>query len=427
MKEALAVVGLAAIIVPAWLYSNQTPFPGLAAIPPCLGTALLIWLNQPARASESTTPRPPTLLGRLLSNRALVFIGLISYSLYLWHWPVLVFAKYWVFHPLSRLQRVGLILLSFVLAILSWKYVELPFRNRRTALGRARVFSLAGALTAAIVAFGFFVQHDNGVPHRFGEQIASLLPVLSSDYDAKIANERFTHRDFGFQWLTEKPADNRPPDILVWGDSHAERALPAFEAVCRVCGKSCMAAIRYGTAPVVSDDINAAIENINKGAGQAVIEYVKQNHIKDTFLVAHWRLYQEDKDRLKQALRDTIHSLAETGTRIWILMDIPTYDVSVPRALARNILFSINDNTLKRTNAEHRVRNALIYELADELSAAHFIDPSVYLQAGDSECYRIVAQGMPLYSDGNHLTPEGAMAAIFPALRDHFLDVQLVK
>src|SRR5262249_35408336 len=82
VRDLASAAGLAMIVVPAFAYTPRTPFPGLAALPPCLGTALLIWSNGRGEGGA------PTLVGRVLSWRPVVFVGLISYSLYLWHWPL---------------------------------------------------------------------------------------------------------------------------------------------------------------------------------------------------------------------------------------------------------------------------------------------------------------------------------------------------
>ena len=87
LRELASYLGLAGILVPCFLYNRLTPFPGMAALPPCLGTALVIWAN--TRVMDEI---PPTSIGRFLATAPVVFVGLISYSLYLWHWPLFAFS-----------------------------------------------------------------------------------------------------------------------------------------------------------------------------------------------------------------------------------------------------------------------------------------------------------------------------------------------
>ena len=126
LKESLGWIGLLAILVAVFFYDRDTRFPGVAALLPSIGAALLIWANSQALTSS----------GKLLAARPLVFIGLISYSLYLWHWPVLLFSKYWALDPIPPTQRMLLLLASFVLAWLSWRFVETPFRKRLVLTSR---------------------------------------------------------------------------------------------------------------------------------------------------------------------------------------------------------------------------------------------------------------------------------------------------
>jgi peptidoglycan/LPS O-acetylase OafA/YrhL len=119
LRQTVAAVGAALIVIPIFAYTEATPFPGLAALPPCLGTAMLI----------AAGTRGSTAVGSALSVRPMVFVGLISYSLYLWHWPVIVLMQEAL--PAPNLERIGKIAafsLSFGLAYLSWRYVEQPFR-----------------------------------------------------------------------------------------------------------------------------------------------------------------------------------------------------------------------------------------------------------------------------------------------------------
>ncbi len=378
---------------------------------------------------DDAAARHQTLTGRLLSHRAIVFIGLISYSLYLWHWPIFVFAKYWSFSPLWRLQRIGLVTLAFVLAVITWKYVEQPFRQKKIKLTRIGVFTTAGILTASIIGFALFVQSNSGIPTRFPEQVIAILPLLSPDSDATMANQLFVQREFNFMRFGPDSANNQTPDFIVWGDSHAKCALPAFEEFCKESGRSGIAAIRYATAPVTDEDFLRTQDNIKEGATTEVINFINNNRIKDTFLVARWEKYQLwcGKERLKRAMRDTIDTLSKTGTRVWVVGDVPSHDAPIPRALARNILFSLNDDSWRRKTSDHMARNLAFYELSTEPSIANFIDPSVYLREDNSDSYRVTENGALLYMDGDHLTRQGAMAAIASSLQQRFFSSYLVK
>ena len=125
VREMLALAGVALIAYAVFRFSTSTPFPGSAALIPCLGAAFLIYAGE----DEGTTSA-----SKVLSLRPLVFVGLISYSLYLWHWPLLVFARYWSVTSLTGWQSATIVIASFILAALSWAYIEQPFRRKRAAI-----------------------------------------------------------------------------------------------------------------------------------------------------------------------------------------------------------------------------------------------------------------------------------------------------
>lgn len=121
-------------------YDERTPFPGVAALVPTAGAALIVWAGQGG----------PTFIGRLLSLRPVVFVGLISYSLYLWHWPALVLANELGLGPTGRLAAV---LAAFALAFASWRLIEQPIRHRALF---ATPLRLAGGLITAVLVLAIF-------------------------------------------------------------------------------------------------------------------------------------------------------------------------------------------------------------------------------------------------------------------------------
>ena len=140
MNEGLSVAALIGLGAAIFFFNDETVFPGIAAVLPCGAAAVLI---QSGATSDS-------LVRRLLSNRLMVGIGLISYSLYLWHWILLAFARQALATlELPMIWAVGVFIGSFVMAYLSWRVVEQPFRNK-SHFSRARIFALSGGLGAIV-------------------------------------------------------------------------------------------------------------------------------------------------------------------------------------------------------------------------------------------------------------------------------------
>ncbi|WP_307833107.1 acyltransferase [Pseudomonas sp. TH10] len=166
--HALALAGYLLIGFALFALNAKSTFPGLNALIPCLGAALLILAGSGDRHS------------RLLTCRPMVFIGLISYSLYLWHWPLIAYLNYLeiaVDIPVGAL----LIAVSIGLSWLSWRYVEVPFRRAGASWHFSRVFVRRFALPAlGLAAIAVLSVVFNGFPQRFGPQVSALEAMTQS-------------------------------------------------------------------------------------------------------------------------------------------------------------------------------------------------------------------------------------------------------
>jgi peptidoglycan/LPS O-acetylase OafA/YrhL len=164
--EIMAASGLVMIIVPFLAYTDHTPFPFAGALSPCIGTALLIWAGGSC------------LTSRLWTNPPMIWTGRISYSLYLVHWPLVIYYNYWQFAPPTQFEQIGLVIGSFALAIPLNAFVEKRFRRSRTS-ERSSDAIFVGVSTAAavcIVAIALSAKLDDGWPWRL--QTARLNPSI---------------------------------------------------------------------------------------------------------------------------------------------------------------------------------------------------------------------------------------------------------
>jgi peptidoglycan/LPS O-acetylase OafA/YrhL len=219
IAEAAGASGLALIVVPILLYSAATPFPGLAAVPPVLGAALILYAGMGERQ---------TSVGRLLSHPGLRFFGLISYSLYLWHWPIIVFLRY-VFLDLDLTLKLAVLPLSVVAATVSWRFVERPFRRPGAKIAPRRLFLATAAVTCAIAATGLAFARD-GLPWRASPRILQLADKATYQGPARTCGNAFKLRRT-LATLCVRGTPGAVPDLLVIGDSHADAfAQTVFDA-----------------------------------------------------------------------------------------------------------------------------------------------------------------------------------------------------
>ena len=394
-RALMAPAGLVMIGAAALLYSRTTPFPGAAALLPCLGAALVI------RGGAE-----PTLTGRLLTAPPLVFLGRISYSLYLWHWPLLVFASYGRVAAPGLGERLGLMLLSGVLATLSWRFVERPVLARRVWPGRKRLFVGAVGATAAMALVGIGVDHVGR-----GEIPLALLPA-----------DVVTLANGQFDWIggecppEDAAAARRPPcrfgdpardpTIVLWGNSYARMWTPALDLDSRRHDASGVSLLRSKCLPL---DAQSLAEPPDCTAfNRAALSYIAAHPGLGTVVLgANWFAAG---DSLQQ-LGGTIGRLTGLGRRVVVLLAPPQATYSVPRTLAMAALRR-QPPPAPIVEADARAAQQASTDIIDALRQMHgfkVIDPASVLCDG-THC-AVERDGHALYYDAGHVTLYAARRA----------------
>lgn len=417
LREVAAWLGLALIVIPLWTYSSQTPFPGLTALPPCLGTGLVLWANTP-----DGIPSPRTSVARGLQWTPLRFIGWISYSFYLWHWPFFAYSHYLATGPLSLSLRLGLVALSFGLAVLSWRWVETPFRERAWCAPRPRMLAAAAAGLAVCWAAGWVLSALQGAPARMPPAYAVYFPGKE---DLSAFQREVTPDDVRAGRLASFGRAGNPADgaaLLVWGDSFAMSALPALDALGRARGIAVRAATHSSTAPVLGyAHMNSVYGLREKSAdfARAVLDLAGGEGFRDVMLIANWSMY--DPAGLRPALLATVRHLREKGCRVRVVQQWPSVRCSVPRIFARVLLFGESEESF-RPGPEDVQKQGLDSVFLGELTAAgaDVLDPRPAFWDEARPGYRITHGGRALYRDHAHLTRHGAEAVLLPWLELHF-------
>lgn len=400
--EVIAVLGVALILIPCFIYNHETSFPGLTALPPVLGTVLLIW------SGSFSAPLP--IVSRILAARPMVFIGLISYSLYLWHWPLFSFARYISIKPIPVHYWVVLIGLSFICAIASWRFVETPFRTRQLFPARPRLFGVTGLAFAGLLGCGVMLYRGNLITPHFSEQTAKL--VATGKFDMRYVHE--LEAEHVPQKMARFGATNQPPQLLVWGDSHAMAILPTIEALSQESGVSVVAATHAATAPVLdyfcrnrwSMHERAVPFNI------AVMDYIKGGNVRSVLLVGCWRMYAKDRD-FQPALEKTIDQLLAAKVSVYLMREVPTYEFNVSKALVR---FSYQGRDLSQLGvklSDYEAEESIPKELRQRMEArgVRVLEPlPILLARSKSPDFLPYDDGGSFYYDHFHLSTYGALA-----------------
>ena len=216
---AISLAGLILIAAPLFLLNAHSRFPGAAALPAVLGTAMLIavpagWINR-----------------RLLSLPPLVFVGRVSYSWYLWHWPLLAYLNVLCEARVPRAAPILAIGVAFAAAVLSFFFIEQPFR-RSTQPPRPLLLRYA-ALSAGLLAVCAAIWLSHGLPQRYPQlaQMEAANPALSSD-PCLIDND---DDQPNLSARCDDPADPRP-SVALWGDSHAAALAPGLRSAAAAQG-----------------------------------------------------------------------------------------------------------------------------------------------------------------------------------------------
>jgi len=428
----LAWLGLAAIIIPFFTYTDHTPFPGLAALPVCLGTAIFIWSADSrvshrcfAHASTVSEQHPAavqlswwqssTSATDLLCVRPVVFIGLISYSLYLWHWPVLAFMACWTIEPFSLITRITLVVMSVLIAVLSWRFVETPFRQRRLAATRASVFVYSFSAITIVLMFAFMIMHQSGKPERFSPQILAFDHVKT---EASVASRLAppTTLDNAIQGRLATVGDhsNGAPQILIWGDSHAGAILPAIDTLAKGNRTAAWSAWFSMTPPVLDyqSDHEHSLGTQAPIWNQAIYDFIINKKIAKVLLVGRWseHLGPHGNAPFERAFEKTVTRLTHSGCQVWILEEVPAHLVSVPKATIVSQLRGIDLRDVTCDRAIREKQTAAMDRLKPRLAiaGAQFIDVAESFYDADQQLYRMLKDTQLLYYDEHHLTLFGA-------------------
>lgn len=421
----LSWLGLALVLGGLALIESEG-FPGWQAAIPVAGTVLLILNGRQANP-----------VNRALAARLPVFIGQISYSLYLWHWPVLVLSKYWRDGYSGPWEAAGWMALSFVLAVISWRYVERPFRQ----IEGARGWPVLGALalpTGAMLAIGGLAYVKDGMPGRFGPETRPHI-AASADF-LQDFSRCHTPANGPFAGVELCPiGPEGAPRVVIWGDSHLRAMKEGLETAAWEAGTPGLLIWHAGCPPLFgiekresyatrAEDAACTTTNATIRAGLTSLEAVHS-----LLLVGRWSYYatgagvgRDAQNTIAlsghggatnpavfaRALDATLPVLDERFERIFVLRqppEIPFYDSrEVARQLAHGRITPEDAPlALPRERAQARAApGEALFAPWVETESLHLIDPWPQL-CDASEC-SVMQDGESWYFDNNHLTNRAA-------------------
>jgi len=425
LRTGLGAAGLILVAISITQFSGHTAFPGLAALVPCLGTVALI------AAAGGFVNR------WLLSSPPFVAVGRISYSWYLWHWPLMAFLRICLAVAPSTNQLLATALLSLCPAYLCWRFIEQPFRQRR--LPPAKTCARYGIALAATAAVPICLILSNGWPGRFSPTLMAIQNAIDEENTECLANYGVSRLDRSADCV---PQDNRPRVALL-GDSHAAALGAGLRDLAGAHGLS-LEEFTKSSCPMLIDATRAfpelsghaeACARFNREALAAIIADPK---VRSVILAGYWSApFETPGDAyiawpetgahasgsavFQAALLRTEQALVAAGKKVFVLGDGPRFSFGAGRlAIAAQIplrhwLQDLLEPSLKTLGEKAPwplimrpgfAAGQILSESARAVPGVTYIDLSAPLC--DAYGCRFSAANMPLFADSHHFTEAGA-------------------
>lgn len=399
------VLGLGLIVVAYLALNSQLAFPGWWALLPCVGAVLLVsagpssWINR-----------------HVLASRPMVFIGLISYPLYLWHWPLLS-----ILHISGRATVTTTLMAvaaAVILAVLTYRYIELPIR---TARGKTRVAaSLCGAMVVCAL-LGYLT---------YSQSIASRSDSYDVDSYIRASKENWLPgQSTDWTWYTDdfvKVGEGARQALFI-GDSNMQQFYPRIAKLAtdqREEARQAVFAVRAGCAPALYSllQIDSYSAAACRSFMERALEYGLRPEVDTIVIAAYWRLYsavdvrdfsgttmRPATDTALEELRRAIAALVARGKRVYVVLHIPTHPLLDPRQMIHRNLqapaFTVDARSPTRSQVDAAVGpiGRKVRDIASQAGAV-IIDPLESLCTATT-CPAITAEGEPMYRDFAHLRP----------------------
>lgn len=413
--EVAGLLGLALILFSVFFYSKATPFPGLYALVPTVGTVLIILF-----AKQQTT------VGKIVGNKAFVGIGLLSYSAYLWHQPFFSMLKHSSLE-VTKSEYVALIILTFILAYFTWRYVEKPFREKQR-FNQTKIFVLSALIMTFFIVFGYFGHRSNGFEDRAHMLVFKDLSYNTSTF-GYIQCENFL--DKNEPKLNYCHGINKLPNALVVGDSHAddkfygiEKSIKAYNW--RLIGNSScppILGVRFKSADGVecTERLNKLFAYIDSQKTLKVVvlsfahmypldKLIAADHIqrkfdsKDSVIEDMSNPTLEKVDAFYAGLVQTLDFLKSRNIKTVILLDIPELTFFPSDCLKDKVKCSFNRNDVIE-------RQYVLREHIESIKLSYkdvLVFDSINVFCKDNTC-NILKEGRSMYRDSHHLSHFGSI------------------
>ena len=430
-SDPLSLLGFGMIAFSVFYFDETSPIPSTLAVVPVIG-AMLVLLYA----------RQGTWVSALLSTRVFTMIGQISYSAYLWHQPLFAFARIRSIDPPPLIVMGALACLSLMLAYLSWRFVEQPFRRgeRRLLPSTRSLVASVSLVLAAFITFGIYGHDTRGIPWRLPAPIKEFM--ADNDWSKTCLLE-------GSSGWDAMPIENcifngsHAQTYAILGDSLASSLTPALTK--RLDGMNIgLQQITHSFCAPVADVSMVPHQARDCGAfNAAAIEYLVKSKVKTVFLAASWKIFFEQSryifngeevatsdvgQRLRDAFDKTVGALTSAGIRVIIVYPHPRGDTEIAAKVAKLMHKGTPAPTITIAQDEFLQQSSPSYAYLDDPKDRHVlrVDPAKIFCGREAGRCDLARDGKTFISDKVHFTSAGAEAVadeILVALRqDDIMD-----
>lgn len=446
--DVLSFLGLGLIAYAIFVFDEQTPFPSVYALIPTIGTALIIIFS-----SEKT------IVGKVLGSKVPVGIGLISYSAYLWHQPLFSFSKHLSLTEPTLLTLLTLALLSLVLAYLSWRFIEAPFRDKNK-YSRKQIFTFTTIGSLFFIVFGSVGYLTKGFEFRLDDDVAQAVKLATERVSKEQLCEKITADESAKQpYCTLIPSNEK--FIFLYGDSHASKLFPVAKTLFKKTPYGVLASSKRGCPSILGiSRLKGTSQDPCNEHNKAVYQYlIETPEIEYVVLSARWTeliegtrfdnkegglepgvksklavanedgfvIYHPETNRelLMNAFSLSINALLQAGKKVILIYPVPEAGWDVPDYIVKYSFnhpeLAFNAQVASTSYDVFKDRNKNTYKILSNIPA----HPNFYkvmpdeLLCNTALSDRCVTQnkGVLLYSDNNHLSNAGAQLVLEEVLK----------
>ncbi len=399
--DILAIIGFGLIAYALFFFDHDTVFPGPAALLPTIGAMLIIYSGFSGQS----------LSYKVLRARLPVFFGKISYSLYLWHWPVIVYIHYAAPFEVKGAYIVPTFAVCGALSWLSWKFIEQPLRNQKK-FNRKAIFITAAIVTLCFAAVGMAIKKNDGLADRFPMEIQKL-------YQTSIGRSLPVMNDVSWGGYRNIIGSEKVmASFMLWGDSHATAASPALDDLAKARGIKGYFVGTAGCIPAVSSV--SFMEKDCNDYNANVLSYLQEHKsIKKVILLSYWSAYERRFAKqsgdgasadFESSMKELFERLTKDGYDIVVVLEVPAAPVEDIILYMMRAEFYGKRLETKGTLTAHNLRQRYVRDVMSRLSEEYgfkIVDPT------NSMCPKGICvmahNGQSLYYDNDHLSTYGSL------------------